>query len=328
MSTQESILVTVQNVEQKYSRFHLRIPSLEVAKGDFFSIIGPSGSGKSTLLRLIGGFGTPYRGSIRVGGVDPTHQKGRSRIIRTVFQDLALFPHMTVAQQLELAARLAGHTNDARRQLATQWIDRLQLGAKRDSRPHQLSGGQRQRLALGRAMIANPKLLLLDEPMTALDHGLRLDLWKYIDDLDRDSDTTFIVITHDPDIALSRSNRIAVLEEGQCIQVGTPTELYRQPGNQTVARLLGSANVVKWQGREFVVRPERIVIAPIPVQKDFSDIAVLLRCAYYGSMIEYTLAWGNREHILVRGMVDEERTLSIQEQVYFGWNNDDVTYLN
>lgn len=325
-------LVLLDKVEKRYGSFNLKIESLTINEDEFFVIIGPSGSGKSTLLRLIGGFTAPDRGRVLVSEQPAMQQVGEQRIIRTLFQDLALFPHLNVVKQLRLAA-ISGQAfrqaqPESSEDVVEQWVERLQLGDRRFNRPSELSGGERQRLALGRAMISQPRLLLLDEPMTALDHGLRFDLWRYIDSLADATETAFVVVTHDPDIALSRGQRIAVIEEGRCVQVGTPSDLYRQPATQSVARLLGSANVVHFSNRQLVIRPEQIKIDLKPIlDKDFSDEATLIHSAYFGSTIEYTLAWNN-ERLLVRSLADEDQYLPLKRTVYFGWDQEDASFLN
>lgn len=252
-------VVHLQNLKKSFSNFTLSISDFSVHKGETIAIMGESGAGKTTLLNIIGGFILPDEGRVRVFGTKPHLQFDQRRDIRTLFQDLALFPHLSVRRQWRLALHSSSSDGDPEKTV-TRWADLLGLSNKLDSLPHELSGGQKQRVALGRALISSPKLLLLDEPMTSMGRGLRMDIWSALDDIELTEDTTLIVVTHDPEIAFLHSDRIIVLEDGQAIQQNSPQELYARPTKLSVARLLGDMNVVTHNGKSFMVRPEELYI--------------------------------------------------------------------
>lgn len=289
-------VILVENVRKRYGAFELSINSLDVPEGQSLAIIGPSGSGKSTLLRLIAGLESPDAGRVTTFGVPARKYFGKQRRIRTVFQDLALFPHLSVEQQLALSLAAAGGENHSKSDHVVQMISMLDLKEKHQSRPHELSGGQRQRLALGRALIARPKALLMDEPMTALDYGRRIELWKYVDYLAVRSSLTFIVVTHDPDVALARSNKIAVISKGECLRFGSPQDLYADPGDEIVSRLLGAANIIELHGDKVQVEPSEIELSAERIEgMDYAFEGQLLRTEFRGTSIDL--------HVLVGGQV-------------------------
>jgi putative spermidine/putrescine transport system ATP-binding protein len=240
--------------------------SLEIAPGEFFALLGPSGSGKTTCLRLIAGFDQPDSGAILLDGVDVTATPPNERDVNTVFQDYALFPHMTVAENVAYGLRVRGVAAAERTQQARAMLDLVRLGEYGGRRPHELSGGQRQRVALARALINQPKVLLLDEPLGALDLKLREEMQAELKGLQQRLGITFVFVTHDQDEALSMADRVAVFSEGRIEQLDTPRELYDRPQTAFVARFVGSANVVQGeaaqrlggQPRSFAIRPELI----------------------------------------------------------------------
>jgi putative spermidine/putrescine transport system ATP-binding protein len=239
---------------------------LEIADGEFFSMLGPSGSGKTTVLRMIAGFEQPTAGTVHLGGTDVTRAAPFQRDVSTVFQDYALFPHLTVRQNVEygLAARRVGRAH--RRERAEEALAGVRMQGFGDRRPGHLSGGQRQRVALARALVVRPKVLLLDEPLGALDLKLRQQMQVELKQLQRDAGITFVFVTHDQEEALTMSDRIAVFTDGRIAQVGTPAEIYERPRTAFVAGFVGTSTVltgpaaVELLGREgtFVVRPERV----------------------------------------------------------------------
>ncbi|WP_233624523.1 ABC transporter ATP-binding protein [Actinoplanes sp. ATCC 53533] len=242
---------------------------LEIADGEFFSMLGPSGSGKTTVLRMIAGFERPTAGRVLLGGADVTGAAPFQRDVSTVFQDYALFPHLSVRQNVEygLAVRRVGRSE--RRELAEQALAGVRMAGFGDRKPGQLSGGQRQRVALARALVVRPKVLLLDEPLGALDLKLRQQMQVELKQLQRDAGITFIFVTHDQEEALTMSDRIAVFEHGRVAQVGTAAEIYERPQTEFVAGFVGTSTVltgpaaVALLGRPgtFVVRPERVRLA-------------------------------------------------------------------
>jgi putative spermidine/putrescine transport system ATP-binding protein len=234
---------------------------LEVGSGEFFTLLGPSGSGKTTTLRLIAGFERPDVGRIELAGRDVTGLAPYSRDVNTVFQDYALFPHMTVAENIAYGLRVKGVPRRERRQRVEEILKIVQLPGLGDRKPIQLSGGQRQRVALARAMVNHPQVLLLDEPLGALDLKLRQEMQielKRIQRAVREVGITFVYVTHDQEEALTMSDRLAVFNHGRIEQIGTPADVYERPTNAFVAGFVGASNVLRRGGRTFTVRPEKI----------------------------------------------------------------------
>ena len=231
---------------------------LDIGAGEFFTLLGPSGSGKTTTLRVIAGFERPDAGRVELQGVDVTRVAPSQRAVNTVFQDYALFPHMTVAENVEYGLRVRGMSRRDRRARANDVLERVRLPGLGDRKPVQLSGGQRQRVALARAIVNGPPVLLLDEPLGALDLKLRQEMQIFLKALQRDLGITFVYVTHDQEEALSMSDRMAVFNEGRIEQVGTPAEVYEHPQNEFVAGFVGVVNVFERDGRSLTVRPEKI----------------------------------------------------------------------
>src|SRR5438128_6493381 len=231
---------------------------LEIVEGEFFTLLGPSGSGKTTTLRVIAGFERPDAGRVELQGVDVTRVAPSQRAVNTVFQDYALFPHMTVAENVEYGLRVRGMSRKDRRTRAEAMLDRVRLPGLGDRKPVQLSGGQRQRVALARALVNGTPVLLLDEPLGALDLKLRQEMQIFLKALQRDLGITFVYVTHDQEEALTMSDRLAVFNEGQIEQVGSPADVYEHPQTEFVAGFVGVSNVVERGGRRFTIRPEKI----------------------------------------------------------------------
>jgi spermidine/putrescine transport system ATP-binding protein len=215
---------------------------LEIGTAEFFSIIGPSGCGKTTTLRMIAGFEDPTSGTIEVGGRDVTHVKPYRRPVNTVFQSYALFPHLDVYENIAFGLREAKRPRDEVRQRVGEAIELVQLQGRERSRPQQLSGGQQQRVALARALVNRPDVLLLDEPLGALDLKLRAEMQTQLKDLQRAVGITFCYVTHDQGEAFSMSDRVAVMNAGVLEQIGPPEDVYRRPRSLFVADFVGSAN--------------------------------------------------------------------------------------
>lgn len=227
--------------------YAVRQVTLDVQPGEFYSLLGSSGSGKTTTLRLIGGFEQPEYGEVYIGGQVVTEQPPYQRNVHTVFQDYALFPHLTVAENVAYPLTVAGVNRSdiaPRLEEALRLVHIPNLG---DRRPAQLSGGQRQRVALARALISRPQVLLLDEPLSALDAQIREAVRQELRQLQRQTGITFVYVTHDQEEALALSDRIAVMHSGQVEQVGTPLEIYEQPASPFVARFIGQANFLTGQ---------------------------------------------------------------------------------
>jgi putative spermidine/putrescine transport system ATP-binding protein len=234
--------------------------SLDVEHGEFFSLLGPSGSGKTTMLRLIAGFELPDEGTIELGGRDVTREPPFARDVNTVFQDYALFPHMTVAENVEYGLRIKRVPRGERRRRAAEALEMVRLTGYERRRPGQLSGGQRQRVALARAIVNRPRVLLLDEPLGALDLKLRQEMQVELKRIQREVGITFVYVTHDQEEALAMSDRLAVFNAGRIEQVGAPAEVYERPATEFVAGFVGVSNLLARAGAQVTIRPEKIRI--------------------------------------------------------------------
>jgi putative spermidine/putrescine transport system ATP-binding protein len=234
---------------------------LTVADGEFFTLLGPSGSGKTTTLRVIAGFERPDTGRVTLGGADITEQPPYARDVNTVFQDYALFPHMTVAENVGYGLKVKGVPRRERGTQVAEVLKMVRLDGYGDRKPVQLSGGQRQRVALARSIVNQPKVLLLDEPLGALDLKLRQEMQIFLKALQRDLGMTFIYVTHDQEEALTMSDHVAVFNEGRIEQVGSPLEVYARPATEFVAGFVGTSNILERKQRRFSVRPERIELS-------------------------------------------------------------------
>jgi putative spermidine/putrescine transport system ATP-binding protein len=231
---------------------------LEIAEGEFFTMLGPSGSGKTTLLRVIAGFERPDSGRVELGGADVTRQPPYARDVNTVFQDYALFPHLTVIENVEYGLKIRKIPKVERRRRAERTLDMVRLSELGGRKPLQLSGGQRQRVALARAIVNEPEVLLLDEPLGALDLKLRQEMQTELKRIQQEVGITFIYVTHDQEEALTMSDRLAVLNRGQIEQIGTPVEVYERPATEFVAGFIGISNLIDRDGHRLTVRPEKV----------------------------------------------------------------------
>jgi putative spermidine/putrescine transport system ATP-binding protein len=284
--------------------------SLTIAPGEFFALLGPSGSGKTTCLRLIAGFDHPDSGTILLDGEDVTDVPPYDRNVNTVFQDYALFPHMSVAENVAYGLRVRRVGTAERASRAREMLELVRLGDFGDRRPGQLSGGQKQRVALARALINGPKVLLLDEPLGALDLKLREEMQAELKGLQQRLGITFVFVTHDQGEALSMADRVAVFSEGRIEQLDTPRGLYTQPRTAFVANFVGSANVVEGAAAErltgrrepFAIRPELIDLLP----GDRQAPAGAISCT---GTLEDVLYHGSSSRCHVR--IDERTTLAV-----------------
>jgi putative spermidine/putrescine transport system ATP-binding protein len=231
---------------------------LAVAEGEFFTMVGPSGSGKTTLLRLIAGFERPDAGSVELAGVDVTREPPYARDVNTVFQDYALFPHMSVTQNVEYGLRVRRVGKAERRRRAEAALAMVRLAGLGDRKPVQLSGGQRQRVALARSIVNEPGVLLLDEPLGALDAKLRQEMQVELKRIQREVGISFVYVTHDQEEALTMSDRLAVFNQGRIEQLGSPVEVYERPASDFVAGFIGVSNLLERDGRHFTIRPEKV----------------------------------------------------------------------
>jgi putative spermidine/putrescine transport system ATP-binding protein len=231
---------------------------LHVGSGEFFTLLGPSGSGKTTTLRMIAGFERPDAGAVRLGGRDVTHVPPNARDVNTVFQDYALFPHMTVGENVAYGLKVKKTPRAERQRRVGEVLEMVRLEGYADRKPIQLSGGQRQRVALARAIVNRPQVLLLDEPLGALDLKLRQEMQVFLKALQSELGITFLYVTHDQEEALTMSDHLAVFNEGRIEQRGTPAEVYERPASEFVAGFVGTSNILERDGRRLSVRPERI----------------------------------------------------------------------
>jgi putative spermidine/putrescine transport system ATP-binding protein len=237
---------------------------LDVSQGEFFTMLGPSGSGKTTMLRVIAGFESPDEGRVLLKGADVTRQPPYERDVNTVFQDYALFPHMSVGENVAYGLKIKRIKKAERTKRTAEVLELVRLGGLMKRKPSQLSGGQRQRVALARAIINHPQVLLLDEPLGALDLKLRQDMQIELKRIQQEVGITFIYVTHDQEEALTMSDRLAVFNEGKIEQVGSPADVYEHPQTEFVAGFVGVSNVLERSenGRttRFTVRPEKILM--------------------------------------------------------------------
>jgi putative spermidine/putrescine transport system ATP-binding protein len=264
---------------------------LEIGAGEFFTLLGPSGSGKTTTLRLIAGFERPDEGRVELGGRDVTNRAPYERDVNTVFQDYALFPHMTVADNVAYGLRVKRVPRSERKRRVEEILQVVRLPQLGNRKPVQLSGGQRQRIALARSLVNEPKVLLLDEPLGALDLKLRQEMQIELKRIQRDvSDVgiTFVYVTHDQEEALTMSDRLAVFNEGRIEQIGTPAEVYERPATEFVAGFVGVSNVLARDGRRFTVRPEKITMIEAD-ERPGGELGRIRDVVYVGMFTRYVV---------------------------------------
>ncbi len=274
---------------------------LEVREGEFFSMLGPSGSGKTTCLRMIAGFEAPTQGRILLEGREVTKLAPYERDVNTVFQDYALFPHMTVEENVEYGLKVKRVHRDERRERVADALRMVRLEGFGRRKPSALSGGQRQRVALARALVNRPKVLLLDEPLGALDLKLRQEMQIELKDIQVRVGLTFVYVTHDQEEALTMSDRLAVFNSGKIEQVGTPAEVYERPATGFVAGFVGISNVLSGPAAEaiagspeaFTIRPEKIHMAEMdgtPGPEECTATGHVREVVYLGALTRYIVS--------------------------------------
>jgi len=289
---------------------------LDIHAGEFFSMLGPSGSGKTTVLRLIAGFESASSGTISIESQDVTALAPFDRPVNTVFQDYALFPHMSIQDNVEYGLRTRKVTKPVRAKQALEAIDSVKLSHLAQRLPHQLSGGQRQRIALARALVLRPKVLLLDEPLGALDKQLREEMQVELKRIQREAGITFIFVTHDQEEAMRMSDRIAVFNAGSIEQIGTPQEVYERPQTKFVASFLGVSNIFSGQEAQDIfgtstmvnIRPERVKLVPADtaLKADESGvIGTIIEASYIGATTIY-LVQTQSGHRVIATRLNEE----------------------
>jgi putrescine transport system ATP-binding protein len=326
--------------------------SLSIARGGFFSLLGASGSGKTTLLRMLAGFETPDVGRVWIDGEDVTDVPPYRRPVNMMFQSYALFPHMSVADNIAFGLDQDGLPKEEKRKRVAEMLSLVRLEAHAKRKPHQLSGGERQRVALARALARHPKLLLLDEPLAALDRKLREETQLELVSLQRRLGITFVMVTHDQDEAMTMSDRLAVMDKGRVLQIGAPSEVYESPSSRHVAQFLGAANVfegrveacqdgiakVRCSGIErallvpssnleaganiaFAVRPEKIVIVASPAVEGNAVIGIVDDIAYRGDVSIVHVRLGDGRSVRVQATNARRGIAAIQrgQSVWLSW---------
>ncbi len=323
-----SIDVRLNGVTKRYGEFTaVDAIDLEVASGEFFTMLGPSGSGKTTTLRMIAGFDVPDSGRVEIDGRDVTDLPAYDREVNTVFQDYALFPHMTVSENVAYGMRVQKVDKAERTKRAAEALEMVRLDAFGDRKPAELSGGQRQRVALARSIVNRPRVLLLDEPLGALDLKLREQMQVELKSIQTDVGITFIYVTHDQEEALTMSDRVAVFNEGRIEQIGTPSDVYERPENSFVAGFVGVSNLLEREGRRFTVRPEKVQILDGNPGGDLhSERGRIANVAYAGMMTRYLVELDQGGSLqLVKQNLDTSSEESYAEQgreVIVGWRRD------
>jgi spermidine/putrescine transport system ATP-binding protein len=338
--------------------------SLEIKRGEFFSLLGPSGCGKTTTLRLVAGFEHPTEGEILINNVNVSNKRPYERNVNTVFQSYALFPHLTVAGNIRFGLERKKKPKDQMSKLVEEALDLVQLNEMGDRYPRQLSGGQQQRVALARALVLRPEVLLLDEPLGALDLKLRKAMQIELKSLQEKIGITFIYVTHDQEEALTMSDRIAVMASGRLAQVGTPEEIYERPRTRFVADFIGESNcfsgiitaagedtvALKTEGDltvslppdqglsvgqqvQFSVRPEKFRVDPENTTTDWENqfVGEIVNKIYLGDSSHYVIALSPEDKITV--FLKKERTgqqqisYSVGDRVLVSWHRDDSVIL-
>ena len=298
--------------------------SIDIQDGEFFSMLGPSGSGKTTCLRLIAGFEQPSAGSIRIHGEEAAGLPPYQRDVNTVFQDYALFPHMNVRDNVAYGLKVKGVGKTERLNRAEEALGMVALGGYGERKPVQLSGGQRQRVALARALVNRPRVLLLDEPLGALDLKLREQMQSELKKLQRQLGITFIFVTHDQTEALSMSDRVAVFNKGRIEQVDTPRNLYMKPATAFVAEFVGTSNVIRGElaqrlsgsAQPFSIRPEHVRFAEGPLGAGEVEVSGLLHdIQYQGSATRYELKLENGQALNISQANNQWLDISSGHQV-------------
>lgn len=320
----ENIAVDAKNIGKIYGAGASAVTalgdvSISIRQGEFFTLLGPSGCGKTTLLRCIAGFETPTSGAIMLNGRDITHTPPNLRPVNTVFQSYALFPHLTVAQNVGFGLKMQGKSRKDIDAAVTRVLGLVKLEAFADRLPSQMSGGQQQRVALARALAPEPEVLLLDEPLSALDLKLRKEMQSELKRLQVETGITFIFVTHDQEEALTMSNRIGVMSAGALLQVGSPRDIYDRPVNRFVADFIGETNFVEGRVEAGGVRIGSGDVLAVPLKDEAGDVTLAVRpeqikitrdgqgiaatvidATYMGTDTHYTLGLSDNSQLVAR----------------------------
>jgi len=337
--------LSVKDIDKSFGEVKaLEMVSLDVREGEFFTLLGPSGCGKTTLLRIVAGLELPDAGQVILGGQDITSLPATKRQVNTVFQSYALFPHLSIFENVAFGLRSRKFPKSEVEGRVNKRLEMLGLQDMADRHPHQLSGGQQQRVALARALVNEPKVLLLDEPMSALDAKLRAQVQVELRRLQRKLGQTFILVTHDQSEAMVVSDRIAVMNQGRIIQFGTPKDVYEKPRTRFVAEFLGAANLIqgrkrdrgietnlgffalgrepKWEEGTVAIRPERIRIASGPPAANGTK-ARIREAIYRGTDIDLWLDPGP-----LRVRTAAHQNYEIGEEVWLEFSSEGLVILD
>lgn len=356
--------IVVDHVSKTYDGFPaLSNAYLTIYQGEFFSLLGPSGCGKTTLLRILSGFETPSSGVLYIDNADMTMVPPYERPVNMMFQSYALFPHMTVEQNVAFGLKQEGIAKQEIEERVSQMLELVHMTKYRTRKPHQLSGGQRQRVALGRSLIKRPKLLLLDEPLGALDRQLREKTQFELVSIQEKLGITFIMVTHDQEEAMTMSTRIAIMEEGKIRQVGTPTEIYEYPNSRYVADFIGDMNIFEGivieEARDHAIvyseeagcdlhvskissapvgahvavaiRPEKVFISSEPISNKKNIMqGIVNEIAYLGDVSIYHVELASKKKVLATVTNQfrlAERPINWDDQVYLSWRPESAVIL-
>jgi putative spermidine/putrescine transport system ATP-binding protein len=299
---------------------------LDVRRGEFFTFLGPSGSGKTTTLRLIAGFERPDEGRVELRGADVSALPPFERDVNTVFQDYALFPHMSVADNVDYGLRIRKVGREERRRRVAEALEMVRLPRLGARRPGQLSGGQRQRVALARAIVCRPQVLLLDEPLGALDLKLRQEMQVELKRIQQEVGITFLYVTHDQEEALTMSDRLAVFNDGRIEQVGAPADVYERPASEFIAGFVGVSNILERGGRRFTVRPEKVQIVEGASDGLQVEDGLVRDVAYAGMVTRYQVALDRGGELqVVRQNLEISSSEALEQQgrrVRVGWRQE------
>ena len=286
----QSVVVSIRGLTKNFGATKAADSiDLDIYSGEFITLLGPSGSGKTTVLRMIAGFERPDSGTVTIDGVDVTALPPYERDVNTVFQDYALFPNMTVLANIEYGLKVKKVPKDERRARALDALASVQLAGFEERKPSQLSGGQRQRVALARALVNRPKVLLLDEPLGALDLKLREQMQLELKTMQRELGITFIFVTHDQEEAMTMSDRIAVFNAGRIEQLDSPENIYQKPATQFVTQFVGQSNSITVDGKSVRVRPEPLTVGSKKTSGANSISGKLFDVIFAGAISRYVV---------------------------------------
>lgn len=322
-------LVRLEGVSKVYGN-HAVIPPLDLSirDGEFLTLLGPSGCGKTTILRMIAGLESPSSGRIVLDGEDITYLPPYKRDVNTVFQNYALFPHMTVEENISFGLRMKGVPSDEAKRRIDRVLSLIRLENLRERYPSQMSGGQQQRVAIARALVNNPKILLLDEPLGALDYQLRKTLQIELKDLQAELGVTFVFVTHDQEEALTMSDRIVIIDNGVIKQDDVPDVVYHRPINSFVAEFIGESNFFDIQGKCLMLRPEKLNLCAEddlsgshPAPHYFGTVDDVI---FYGTIDKVFIKLdGTGQEVLAYQYFDDVRRWQIDERVGIWWYKED-----